>query len=73
MPQLIPVGEELTVPLPALVTVRPKVLRLKVAVTDRAASIVTIQVPVPEHAPLQPAKTESADGMAVRVTRVPLV
>ncbi len=72
MPQSIPVREEVTVPLPALVTVRAKVLRLKVAVTDWATSIVTVQVPVPEQAPLQPVKTESADGIAVRVTKVPL-
>ena len=75
MPQSIPVGEEVSVPLPlpAFVTVRPKVLRSKVADTDWATSIVTVQVPVPVHAPLQPAKTESAAGVAVRVTKVPLV
>ncbi len=73
MPQSIPTGEEVIVPLPALVTVRPGVLRSKVAVTDWAASMVTVQVPVPKQAPLQPAKTESADGIAVRVTKVPLV
>ncbi len=75
MPQSIHMGEEDTVPLPlpALVTVRPKVLRLKVAVTDWATSIVTVQEPVPEQAPLQPAKTESTTGIAVRVTKVPLV
>ena len=73
MPQSMPVGEEVKVPLPALVTVRAKVLRLKVAVTDWATSIVTVQVPVPEQVPLHPAKTESADGVAVRVTKVPVV
>ena len=72
MPQSIPVGEEVKVALPALVTERAKVLRLKVAVTDWATSIITVQVPVPEQAPLQPAKTESADGIALRVTKVPV-
>ncbi len=72
VPQSIPTGEEVTEPLPALVTERAKVLRLKVAVTDWAAFIVTVQVPVPEQAPLQPGKTESEAGVAGRVTKVPL-
>jgi hypothetical protein len=38
---------------------------LNVAVTVDAA--VTVQVPVPEQAPLQPAKEEPAAGVAVRV------
>ena len=38
-----------------------------------AALIVTTHVPVPLHpAPLQPLNTEPADGLAVRVTIVPL-
>ena len=32
--------------------------------------IVTLQAPVPEHAPLQPAKAEPVAGMAVSVTVV---
>jgi hypothetical protein len=43
---------------------------LKVAVTLRAAVMATVQVPVPVQAPLQPAKTEPAAGLAVRVTTV---
>ena len=44
------------------------------AVTERAWSIVTVQVSaVPEQAPPQPRKTLSACGVAVSVTRVPLV
>jgi hypothetical protein len=45
----------------------------KLAVTDFAASLVTVQVvPVPLHAPDQPAKVDSASGVAVRVTEVPI-
>ena len=45
---------------------------VKLAVTDCAALIVTVQMPVPVHAPLQPPKVEPAAGVAVRVTGVPL-
>ncbi len=46
-------------------------MRVKVAVTDLAASIVTTQVPVPEQpAPLQPVKLEPVAGVAVNVTRL---
>ena len=75
-PQLIPTGALVTVPLPvpALLTVSAKVGRAKVAVTVVAALRVTVQVPVPEHPPpLQPVKVESAAGVAVSVTAVPLV
>ena len=47
------------------------VLRVKVAVTDLTASMVTEHVPVPVHAPDQLAKVELASGAAVRVTAVP--
>jgi hypothetical protein len=74
-PQLIPAGLEVTVPLPvpALLTDSVNVCTLKVAVTDVAAFIVTEQVPVPEQAPLQPAKVEPPAGAAVSVTTVPLL
>ena len=45
---------------------------MKVAVTLRAASIVTLHVPVPVQAPLQPAKIQPALGVAARITTVPL-
>jgi hypothetical protein len=44
---------------------------LKVAVTERAWLIVTVQAPVPEQSPLQPAKVEPAVGVGVSVTTVP--
>ena len=81
-PQLIWVGlagleVEVTVPSPmpkvlSLATVSAKRSRLKVAVTDLAARMVTVQV-VPETVshPLQPVKTEPKEGAAVRVTTVP--
>jgi hypothetical protein len=41
---------------------------LNVAVTARAALIATEQAPVPEQAPLHPAKVEPVAGVGVRVT-----
>jgi hypothetical protein len=73
-PQLMPVGNEVTVPVPApaFVTVRSYVPAVpNVAVTLRAALIVTVQLPVPEHAPLHPPKLEPEAGVAVNVTTVP--
>jgi hypothetical protein len=46
-------------------------LGANVAVTERAWSIVTWQLPVPEQSPDQPAKTEPTSGVAVKVTVVP--
>jgi len=72
----MPAGDEVTVPVPvpARVTVRVWLvaLVLNVAVTDWAAVIETVQVPVPVQAPLQPAKVEPLAAAAVRVTEVPL-
>jgi len=45
---------------------------LKVAVTETLELRVTVQVPVPEHPPLQPENTEPLAAAAVRVTLVPL-
>jgi hypothetical protein len=44
-----------------------------VAVTALAESMVTVQLPVPVHAPLQPVNAEVASGVAVKVTTVPVV
>ena len=60
-------------PVPARLTVRVKRCAVKVAVTDFAAVIVTVQV-VPETVvhPLQLPKVEPLAGLAVRVTLMPL-
>ena len=76
-PQLIPAGLEVTVPLPdpVLLTESVKVCgRSNVAVTEVAAFMVTVQVPVPEQpAPLQPEKLDPPAAAAVSVTTVPLL
>src|SRR6202162_6007928 len=75
VPQLIPVGllVNVAVPVPALVTLNLQTGTLNVAVTDFAALIVTLQVPVPVQAPLQPANVDPAAAFAVSVTTVPLL
>src|SRR3954452_20058298 len=76
LPQLIPAGLEVTLPLPApaLVTVSVWVeggVGAKVALTVLAASMVTVQLPVPLQAPPQPVKVEPAAGVAVNETMLP--
>jgi len=81
-PQLIWLGlagleVEVTVPLPVktlvLLTLRAKVCGVKVAVTDLAAPMVTVQVaPETVSHPLQPVRVDPVAGAAVRVTTVPL-
>ena len=79
VPQLIPDGLLVTIPLPvpALFTVNVYVLPaaciVKVAVTVVAAFIVMEQMPVPEHPPLHPVKLLPEAGAAVRVIVVPLL
>jgi hypothetical protein len=73
VPHAIPAGALDTVPapVPLLMTVRVTGIRLKVAVTAVVAFTGTMQLPVPEQAPLQPAKVEPAAGVAVSVSVVP--
>ena len=60
-------------PVPALLTVRVTPCVLKVAVTDRDAFMVTVQVePETVSQPLQLPKVDPVAGAAVRVTVVPL-
>ena len=64
--------DDVTLPPPEALTESLRWTSSKRAVTDRAAVIETVQVPVPEQAPVQPAKTIVALlGVAVRVTLVP--
>jgi hypothetical protein len=53
-------------------TVTKASVTLNVALTAAAAFIVTLQVPVPLHAPPQPAKVEPEAGVADKLTTVPL-
>lgn len=44
---------------------------VNVALTDRAAVIDAVHVPMPVQAPLQPAKLEPMDGVTVRIIELP--
>jgi hypothetical protein len=73
-PQSIPAGELETLPdpVPLLDTVKScGGTALNVAVTDLAASIVTVHPPVPVQSPDQPANSEPTAAVAVSVTDVP--
>ena len=48
-----------------------KVCPKKVAVTEWAVVMLTVQESVPQQSPLHPAKFEPVAGVAVRVTEVP--
>ena len=73
-PQLMPGGLLVTEPVPVPARLTVKVLLpdgSKLAVTDWAVLMVTVQVPVPEQpAPLQPPKVEGDVATAVSVTTV---
>ena len=72
VPQLIPAGVELTVPLPVVVTVRVCSIWVKVAVTVLAASMVVVQVVgVAVMQFVQFVIVQLVSGAAVRVTTVP--
>jgi hypothetical protein len=75
VPQFIPFGLLVTVPIPVPVsaTVRVAPLRLKPAVTDTIEFISTWQDPVPEQAPVQPVNVESGSAAAISWTVVPLL
>jgi hypothetical protein len=74
-PQLMPAGDDETVPLPLppLLTVSVKRCTAKLAVTVLDPLIVTLQTaPLVESHPLQLTKVDPASGAAVRETAVPL-
>jgi hypothetical protein len=58
-------------PVPVFATASVYVTRLKTAVTDLAAVMLTRQAPVPVQAPLHPAKEDPPAGLSLRVTVVP--
>ncbi len=72
----MPPGREVTTPpsapVPVLLTVSTRGARSKVAVTERATLMVTLQVVDPLQSPLQPMNVEFAAAIADRVTTVPL-
>lgn len=72
-PQSMPAGDDETTPapVPIFVTVTETWRRSKFAVTVAAVINGTTHVVMPVHAPLQPVKTESLSGAAVRETEVP--
>ncbi len=74
VPQLMPPGLLVTVPVPVpfLLTVKVVPPDVKVAVTVWLPFIVTTQGPVPLQAPPQPRKVAPPAGVAVSVTVLPL-
>jgi hypothetical protein len=72
LPQFTPLGFDITVPVPLLVSVRALVLRVNVALTVVATLTGNVQAPVPlQSAPLQLVKLDPVAGVAVRVMLVP--
>jgi hypothetical protein len=73
-PQLMPLGFDVTVPLPVPARLMVSVFwaSTKLAVTVVAAVIVTTQVPVPVQLPPDhPVNSDPDAGLAVNVTLVP--
>jgi hypothetical protein len=70
--QLTPAGADVTLPDPVPVTAMLGVMAVNRAVTVWALLSVTVHVPVPEQAPLQPVNVLPALGAAVSLTSVPL-
>ena len=72
---MIPAGVLVTVPrpVPDLLTFRATATMVNEAVTLCAAVMLTTQLPVPVHAPLQPEKVLPVVGVAVSVTLAPIV
>lgn len=76
VPQLIPAGLLVTVPVPVPARITPSIaapwVGVNVAVIFSLALIVTTQVgPLPQPPPVHPAKDELAPAVALRVTMVP--
>ena len=72
--QVMPLGAEVTVPEPLTAVLSANVLgatAVNVAVTVRAADIVTSQVLLPLQAPLQPVNEKPDAGTAASRTTVP--
>jgi len=75
LPQLIPVGELVTVPLPvpAFVKVNVYVIGIRLKVAVQLTLLLTVKLPLEQAAsPDQPAKREPLAATGVRVTAVPL-
>ncbi len=70
MPQVIPAGALVTVPLPVFATVRVAVFRLNFAVHVLLAFMVT-EPSEQSVSPVQPENLELAAGIAVSVTETP--
>jgi hypothetical protein len=56
LPQFMPAGELVMLPLPGLVTLKRYGLWTKLAPTFLLEVIVSVQAPVPEQSPVQPVK-----------------
>ena len=72
LPQSIPPGAERTLPRPSTSTVNVRrAVRAKVAVIVLSPSSVSVQSPMPEHAPPHPVKLAPVSGAACSVSLVP--